>query len=190
LEIRLAIPADAAQIQAIYAPFVRDTVISFEAQPPSEEEFRKRITGTLMQLPWLVSEDGGAVTGYAYAGQHESREAYRWSVYASVYVHADHYRRGVGKALYASLFACLRLQAYYNAYAGITLPNPASVGFHEAMGFTPVGVYTSVGHKFGQWHDVGWWQLRLQALVPEPPKPKLLQDVVGTNAWKAALGQS
>ena len=158
MEIRLATPADAAQMLDIYAPFVRDTAVSFEVATPSEEAFSKRVTDTLKQMPWLVCEHGSAVIGYAYAGQHASREAYRWSVDVSVYVRIDHHRKGVGKALYSSLFACLRLQGYYNAYAGITLPNPASVGFHESMRFTPVGIYQSVGHKLGQWHDVGWWQ--------------------------------
>ena len=138
--IRLATARDAAPVAAIYAPNVTETVISFESEPPDEASMRRRIEATLGRYPWLVCERWGRVLGYAYAGAHGSRAAYRWSVDVSVYVHAEAHRTGVGRALYASLFAALRLQGFYNAYAGATLPNPASVGLHEAMGFRPVGV--------------------------------------------------
>ena len=99
------------------------------------------------------------MVGYAYAGRHRSREAYQWSVEVSVYVAENQHRRGVGRALYTSLVECLRLQGFFHAYAGITLPNPASVGLHESLGFQPVGVYKDVGYKLGQWHTVGWLEL-------------------------------
>ena len=160
--IRLATAGDAAPIADIYAPNVTDAVISFEAEPPDAGEMRRRIAGTLERYPWLVCERRGRVWGYAYAGAHGSRAAYRWSVDVSVYVHGEAHRAGVGRALYTSLFAALELQGFYNAYAGATLPNPASVGLHEAMGFRPVGVYRGTGYKMGAWHDVGWWHLPLR----------------------------
>lgn len=169
--IRLARGDDAAQIQAIYGPVVRDTTISFEHEPPSVDEMRQRISGTLPKLPWLVSERQGQVAGYAYASRHSARAAYDWSLNVSVYVHPDWHRRGVGRSLYDALFAILRLQGYYNAYAGIALPNVSSVGLHEAFGFRPIGVFHEVGFKHGAWHDVGWWHLALQskAAAPVPP---------------------
>jgi L-amino acid N-acyltransferase YncA len=94
---------------------------------------------------------------------------------------------GVGRALYTSLFECLRLQGYYNAYAGITLPNSASVGLHEALGFSPVGVYQKVGYKFGVWHDVGWWQMALHERVPDPALPVRLPEAMMLSEWNAAL---
>ena len=106
--------------------------------------------------------------GYAYASRHRDRAAYQWSIDVSVYVRADAHRRGIGRALYAALLRIVVAQGFYNAYAGITLPNPASVGLHESFGFRPVGMYRRVGHKLGAWHDVGWWALDLQ---PRPASP-------------------
>jgi phosphinothricin acetyltransferase len=127
---------------------------------------------TLRTLPWLVSERDGALVGYAYGSVHRTRAAYRWSVDVSVYVDRSVHRAGIGRALYAELLETLTRLGYYNAFAGITLPNAASVGLHEAMGFRPVGIYRNVGHKFGRWHDVGWWQLPLREPSPDPAEPE------------------
>jgi len=169
--IRLATEADAEGIVAIYAPIVRETAISFEVEAPDVNAMRRRITETLAHLPWLVCERRGEVLGYAYASTHRTRAAYQWSVDVSVYVHARIRRSGVGKALYTSLLRFLDLQGFYNVYAGITLPNPASVRLHESLEFQPVGVYRAVGYKLGAWHDVGWWHLALRphAVPPGPP---------------------
>jgi L-amino acid N-acyltransferase YncA len=185
--IRLATERDAEEIAAIYAPNVTDTIISFESEPPTADEMRLRIEGTLERYPWLVCEHRGRLLGYAYAGAHGSRAAYRWSVDVSVYVHEEAHRTGVGRALYTSLFAALDLQGFYNAYAGATLPNPASVGLHESVGFRPVGVYRGVGYKLGAWHDVGWWQLPLRERVADPDPPADLPSVLGSEGWEAAL---
>ena len=176
--LRVATPDDAAAIRDIYAPSVTDSVISFEEAAPSAEEMRARITATLASTPWLVCERAGDVIGYAYAGRHQARAAYQWSADASVYVSAAARRLGVGRRLYTALFALARLQGYRAMHAGITLPNAASVGLHEALGFTPVGVYPKVGYKHGAWHPVGWWQLEL-APRDGAPQPVL--------AWPALL---
>jgi phosphinothricin acetyltransferase len=170
--IRPASTDDASAIQSIYAPIVQDSVISFEFQPPGVDEMRERIVQTLQQLPWLVSLDGkGAVSGYVYAGKHSERAAYQWSVNVSAYVRADCRRTGLGQRLYAALFDELTALGYFQAFAGITLPNVASVALHESMGFVPLGVYRKVGYKHGAWHDVGWWQKALRAPAqPAPPR--------------------
>lgn len=185
--IRLASPQDAPGVREIYAPVVRETAISFELEPPSVEEMQKRMAEVVQRMPWLVCEHRGEVLGYAYASPHRARAAYQWSVDVSVYVHAQARRSGVGRGLYRSLVALLALQGYYHAYAGITLPNPASVGLHESLGFTPVGVYRAVGYKLGAWHDVGWWQLTIQALVTPPEPPVDLNTVRESAAWHTAL---
>jgi L-amino acid N-acyltransferase YncA len=169
--IRLATAADAAAVAAIYGPIVEDTSISFETAVPGAAEMAGRIESVLAYAPWLVWADGGEVQGYAYASRHNDRAAYLWSVNVSVYVHAAHRRRGLARSLYACLFELLRLQGFYTAHAGITLPNAPSVATHESLGFALVGVYRSVGFKRGAWHDVGWWQLPLRARegVPRPP---------------------
>jgi phosphinothricin acetyltransferase len=183
---RLARADDAAQVQAIYAPIVRDSAISFEADPPDEAEMRRRISATLTKLPWLVRERGGEVLGYAYARPHRDRTAYQWSVEVAVYV-ARHARgAGVGRGLYLPLLDLLASQGLVNAYAGITLPNPASVGLHEALGFTPVGVYRESGFKHGAWRDVGWWQRRLRELAV-PPAPPTALPAMPTQVVRAAL---
>jgi phosphinothricin acetyltransferase len=180
--IRLATPDDAGQVQTIYAPYCY-TPISFETGPPSIEEMRSRLVKVLGQYPWLVFEDGEDVLGYAYATGHRERAAYVWSVDTSLYVRQGQLRRGVGRALYSRLLALLPLQGFVNAYAGVTLPNPASVGLHAAMGFRPVGVYTRVGFKCGAWHDVAWYQRALQPSPEEPATPKALEEVRHTAEW-------
>jgi L-amino acid N-acyltransferase YncA len=185
--VRLATPEDAAAVQGIYAPIVRDTVISFEVQPPSVAEMQQRIVDTLARWPWLVCEHDGEVLGYAYAGKYRVRAAYQWSVDVSVYIHERARRRGIGRALYRALLGSLALQGFYNAQAGITLPNVGSVRLHESIGFRPIGVYRKIGYKLGAWHDVGWWQLVLQAHTAAPLPPRELPAVESSAAWEAAL---
>ncbi|MGI9408828.1 MAG: arsinothricin resistance N-acetyltransferase ArsN1 family B [Hyphomicrobiaceae bacterium] len=157
-EIRPATTSDAASIAAIYAPIVEHTAISFEEAPPAANEMAQRIAATLERFAYLVADEDGAVMGYAYAGAHRARPAYRWSVDVSVYVGDTARGKGVGKALYTDLLSRLEQAGYHAAFAGITLPNAASVALHESVGFIPVGVYREVGFKFDRWHDVGWWQ--------------------------------
>lgn len=187
-EIRLASEADAAAVAAVYAPYVRDTAVSFEAVPPTPDEMGRRMTSTLARWPWLVATEADAVVGYVYASAHHERAAYRWSVDVTAYLHATHHRRGIGRALYTALFTLIRAQGYRNAYAGITLPNAKSVGLHEAMGFEPVGVYRNVGFKFGAWHDVGYWSLELAAADGAPAEPLTMAELRGSAVWRAVLG--
>jgi phosphinothricin acetyltransferase len=187
--IRLARTADCASIAAIYAPVVANTATSFEATPPDATEIARRIESLRPRYPWLVYDDGASILGYAYASGHRDRAAYQWSVEVSAYVHPKAHRRGIGKALYSSLFSVLKLQGYRNAYAGITLPNPASEALHKAVGFEPVGVYRSIGYKLGKWHDVIWLVRRLNDLVLEPPLPQTLDRVEDAPEFAAALGQ-
>jgi L-amino acid N-acyltransferase YncA len=172
--IRLATLEDAAAICEIYAPFCENTPVSFEMEAPSVDEMRRRISKTLQSLPWIVFEHDNSILGYAYASPHRERAAYRWSVDVSAYVRDGHRRSGVGRALYTKLFEIVRSQGFYTALAGITLPNPGSVGLHEAMGFELIGVYRNIGYKCGNWHDVAWYQLPLRAYGPEPADPQAL----------------
>jgi L-amino acid N-acyltransferase YncA len=188
--------SDAEAVRDIYAPFVTDSATSFETEPPDTTAIQQRIRDLTGQYPWLVFEADGKVLGYAYASSYRARKAYQWCVEVSVYVHEKTRKCGVGRALYLSLFEVLRRQGYANAYGGITLPNPASVGLHESLGFTTIGVYSRVGYKFGQWHDVIWLQLRLlEANEPVPtPHPAAnflshrdVSDVFRQQAEKVAL---
>lgn len=186
--IRLAAPRDAGAIAAIYDPVVAETAISFEEEPPGAAVMARRISEGSAFAPWLVDADeSGRVQGYAYASKHRERAAYRWSVDVAVYVAADQRGHGVGRALYTSLFALLRLQGFYAAHAGITLPNAASVALHERMGFKPVGVYRAVGYKLGAWRDVGWWQLDLLEREAHPSPPQDVAQTMTDPAWTSAL---
>lgn len=186
MEIRLALPDDAAAIRDIYAPVVTDTAISFEVDVPSIEEMRSRILNLLPEHPWLVAAQGAGILGYAYARPFATRAAYRWSVETSVYVALDAQRRGVGRSLYRALFGILPLQGYRRAFAGIALPNPASVALHTGTGFTPVGTYRRVGWKMGAWHDVGWWSRVVVADGADPPDPPVPLDRI-TGAQLSAV---
>ena len=165
-KVRVATSADASDIQAIYAPVVLDTVISFELTPPTVEDMAERIGVTLPMYPYLVAELDGRVVGYAYASQHRAREAYRWSVDVTVYIDPALHRKGIGRALYQRLLPLLEKQGFHAAYAGIALPNAGSIGIHEALGFTHIGTYLEVGYKHGQWHSVGYWRKPLGTVTP------------------------
>ena len=186
--IRLAKADDGAAVARIYDPVVARTAISFELDPPGPAEMRRRIVGALAFAPWLVEERDGIVRGYAYASKHRERAAYQWSVDVAVYVDEEHRRSGIGTTLYEKLFRLLRLQGFYAAHAGVTLPNAASVGLHESLGFRRVGVYRAVGYKLGGWHDVGWWQLELRDRAGPPALPKSMAEMQGDPNWAAALG--
>ena len=185
--IRLAGKKDAAEIAAIYAPYVESEATSFEAEPPPAGEMSRRIAEISVAYPWLVCESDGVVAGYAYASRHRAREAYQWCVETSVYVHHDFHRSGVARGLYTSLFAILAAQGFVNAYAGITLPNARSVALHEALGFLPLAVYRGIGFKAGHWHDVGWWQLILHPHPASPEPPKSMAEVKRHPEWEALV---
>ena len=138
---------------------MQDTCVSFELEPPSREETARRIAEFSSSHAWLVAQmPSGAIAGYAYGSPHRAREAYRTSCDVAVYVGPAHVGRGVGRALYAALLPALSERGFHAAFAGIALPNAASIGLHEAMGFTRLGIYREVGWKLGAWRDVGWWQ--------------------------------
>jgi phosphinothricin acetyltransferase len=163
--IERATTEHAAAIAALYAPYVTDSAISFETVPPDAAVMSRRISDS---VSWLVSTRDGEVTGFASATNHRARAAYRWAVDCSVDLRPEEQGRGTSKLIYGRLFDELRALGYVQAFAGIALPNPASVGAHESMGFEPIGVYRQVGFKLGRWHDVGWWQL---TLTPPPEAP-------------------
>ncbi len=187
--IRLATERDAPAIAGIYAPYCSSSVISFEEAAPDPDEMARRIRSIGATRPWIVLEDAEVLVGYAYASPHHERAAYRWSVSTAIYVGGAHHRRGAGRALYTTLFALLRDLGYYTATAGITLPNAASVGLHEAFGFTRVGVYRDIGHKMGGWHDVAWYQTALQPVAPRPSDPRPIAGVYGSPQWHDAVAR-
>ena len=185
--LRVVREDDAEQIAAIYAPYATDTAVSFANRAPTADEYRERIRTTTARLLWVVCERDGIVAGYAYASPHRASPAYRWSVETSIYVHLEHHRTGVGRALYTALLEALRLLGYHRAYAGITEPNAASVGLHESVGFESIGTFNEVGYKLGAWRNAIWLAYRLGNDDFPPTEPRLFPDLLGTPEWDAAL---
>ena len=170
--LRRATADDGPACAAIYAPYVTDTAITFETDPPSAEEMSRRITTALRSHDWVVLEDAGRVVGYAYGGPFKARAAYRWSCEVSVYLELGRRRSGGGRALYGELFARLAERGFRTVVAGMALPNDASVGLHRALGFEPVGTYRRIGWKHGRWHDVAWAQLTIADGDDPPTEPR------------------
>jgi L-amino acid N-acyltransferase YncA len=185
--IRTVRDSDAEGIVAIYAPYCESSHVSFEIVSPTIEQMRDRIAHITAHYPWLVGEIDGQLAGYVYASRHRERAAYRWAVDVAVYVAANQQRRGWAHTLYSTLFSILREQGYFKAFAGISLPNLASVGLHERMGFRPVGRFPGVGYKLGKWLDVGWWQLDLRPERDHPPEPRAFNSIRGSAAVQTAL---
>lgn len=170
--VRDATPEDAAGMLEIYGPVVRETSISFELEPPAAEAFAARVAAALERHAWVVAAGrDGRVLGYAYAGPWRSRPAYRWSVEVAIYVRDGARGKGLGRSLYRALFERLRSRGYVTAVAGITLPNPGSVAFHEACGFRSAGVVPRAGYKHARWSDVGFWHARLSEPEDPPREP-------------------
>ncbi len=171
--LRPATEADAAEMLALYAPYVLQTTVSSEYDAPSLEEFKRRIRTYTAKTPWLACLVDGQIVGYGYAAPHRARASYQWSVETSIYVMEGWHRHGIAGAIYAALFELLAMQGYYNIYVGITSPNERSMKFHKAMGFIISGAYQESMYKFGQWRDVLWMgkSLRPHDSEPQPTVP-------------------
>jgi len=160
--IRPATASDASAIARIYNYYIQNTVITFEEQIVSADEIAGRIEAvTSVSLPWLVAEDAGQITGYAYATKWRPRSAYRFSVELTVYLDPECVGKGLGSQLYTALFALLKDKGVHSVIGGVAQPNPASTALHEKFGMTKVAHFTEVGFKFGKWVDVGYWQATL-----------------------------
>jgi L-amino acid N-acyltransferase YncA len=168
--IRDACESDARACAEIYAPYVIDTAISFESEPPQSAVMARRIADAVRTHAWLVLEEQGGVIGYAYGGPFRSRPAYDWSCEVSVYLQRGRRRTGGGRALYEALLARLAERGFRTAVAGMTLPNDASVGLHRAMGFEEIGTFRRVGWKHGRWHDVAFMQRGIGTEAGAPPE--------------------
>jgi phosphinothricin acetyltransferase len=156
--IRTARAEDAADIQAIYAPFVQETSVSFETVPPSVETMAARISSNLARHGYFVAQSDAGILGFAYASPYRPRPAYDRTAEVSVYLAPQAQGRGLAQALYRALFAHLAARGFHTAVAIVTLPNPQSAQLHERCGFAHVGSLQDVGCKFGQWHGTAIYQ--------------------------------
>ncbi len=172
MQVRRATSGDAEFIAETYRPFVEDGWASFEQDVPSPDEMAARIDSAGEFYPWLIAMENERPLAYAYASPHRTRAAYVSSVDTTIYCAADTRRKGVGKQLYGALCDILTRQGYVMAFAGIALPNPASLALHKSVGFELVGTYPNVGYKHGAWRDTQWWARPL-AEPANPPGPIL-----------------
>lgn len=160
---------DAAALSTIYAPYVRETTVTFEYDPPSAEEFAVRIRKISAKYPYFVCLEGDTPIGYAYANHFRARAAYDWDVETSIYVDINHRHTGAGRLLYEALETALREQGIVTLYACVTSPNPDSIAFHTARGFKQLAVFPRAGFKHGRWHDVTWMVKQINEYTT-PPK--------------------
>lgn len=165
LGIRLATLADAQAILDIYAPYVRDTTLTFMSTVPTIEEFEARVAQIQSHYPYLVATSNDQVVGFAYANEVRPHDAYRWNAELSIYLDERYHRRGIATALYTALLQILRTQGFVNLYAVITVPNEASIALHRHFGFTETGMFKDTGFKFGEWRDVIWMHHRIEGAL-------------------------
>ena len=160
--IRFADPArDAAGILAVYAPYIRETAVTFETEVPAPDAFTARVAGICADFPYLVLEVDGELAGYAYAHRQAERAAYAWNAELSIYLAGKWRGKGLGAPLYRLLERLLAMQGYVNLYGVITASNRGSIALHEKLGYRQIGLHEKTGWKFGQWHDVAWLYKRV-----------------------------
>ncbi len=186
-EIRLITEKDTSAVLEIYRPYVLNSVISFEYEVPSYQEYQERIHNVIAEYPWLVCLYDDEIIGFAYAGKHRYRTAYQWSPECTVYLAPKVHRQGIARILYEALFSILRLQGYFNVFAGVALPNEKSIGFHKALGFEEIGIFKKVGYKHGNWHDTQWFQLQLSAYIDQPHTPYRIDEIAVSETFLTIL---
>lgn len=186
-EIRLIKMTDTRDTLEIYKPYVQNTIVSFEYDVPTMEDFTDRIKTATEEFPWLVCLQDEKIIGYAYAHKHRFRSAYQWSPESTIYLKEGFHGRGLGKILYETLFSILKGQGYFNVFAGVGLPNEKSVNFHRASGFTDIGVFKKIGYKHGNWHDTHWFQLTLSGHITDPPQPKTIREIKESRELEAII---
>ena len=157
--LRHAVRSDAEALSRIYNHYVRETIVTFEEDPVTAPEMTQRLDDArALDLPWLVGEQGGMITGFAYAGRWRARSAYRASAETSIYLDPGQVGHGHGRRLYEAMLTKLEEKGMHAAIGGIALPNEASIALHEKLGFEKVAHFREVGYKFNRWIDVGYWQ--------------------------------
>lgn len=177
MTFRFATPEDAPAILEVYAPYIRNTVITFEYEVPSVEAFTERVKGITEKYPYLVCEENGVLLGYAYAGEYRSRTAFQWDVELSIYLRPEAQGKGVSKAFYDRLLPMVEKLGYRNIYSSIVTPNPASIGLQEKYGFETLCVFEKCGYKLGQWCDLLWMHKKIGDWSKDPVPPTSISEV-------------
>lgn len=186
--IRPARAADASAIAAIYEHYARETAVTFANHAPEERHYIEAIT--LGDYPFLVDEENGRITGFAYAAAFRPHDAYRWDVELTLYLLPGHTGRGVGTALMKALLRLLRRQRFLTAYSCITANNAVSLRLHDRLGFEMLGTFPDTGYKLGQWHSVVWMAFSLGEKGNPPPEPVPFRDLPAAEVAGLIGGES
>jgi phosphinothricin acetyltransferase len=160
LAVRPAAEHDLEPLNDMYNQYVKDTHFTFDLEPITIEARREWFTyyRRAGRHRLLVAVSADTVVGYACSSQWRTKPAYETSIETSVYLAPDAVGHGAGTKLYQELFKSLEDEDVHRAYAGIALPNPASVALHERFGFKRVAHFTEQGRKFGRYWDVAWFE--------------------------------
>jgi L-amino acid N-acyltransferase YncA len=189
-KIRLISAEDTEGALDIYRYYVDHTVVSFEYEAPTAEEYLQRINTNTEKYPWLVCLHENKIIGYAYGSTHRYRTAYQWSPESTIYVAPGFHTRGIGRILYETLFSILKLQGYYNVFAGVALPNEKSIGLHRALGFEEIGIFKNIGYKHGNWHHTLWLQLTLNEHKADPAQPKKMKEIIPGEEFSTIINSA
>jgi len=178
---------DAASCLKVYEPYVLYTPITFDYKVPELNEFQSKILETIYEYPWLVSLKNDQIEGYAYASRHRYKTAYQWSAESTIYLTESLQGRGIGSLLYETLLSILKIQGFFNVYAGVTVPNKKSELLHSNLGFEEIGIFKNIGFKSGAWHDVKWFQKTLQEYLLNPALPLKLEELKHSSEFHTIL---
>ena len=190
MTIRLVTEKDAAEILEVYTPYVTETAITFDYEPPTVEEFEEKIRDYSQNYPWLVIEENNRIIGYAYGSKHRTKQAYQWSPESTIYLSKQVQGKKIGRILYQTLFDLLRIQGFVNVYAGVTIPNEKSEAIHLSLGFEETGDFKKMGYKMGKWHDVRWYVLYLAEHISNPPSPLLMAELYGNKLFNSIMKEA
>jgi phosphinothricin acetyltransferase len=188
--IRLIRDTDYAGALAVYTPYVLETVITFEYEVPSLDEFTKRLSIIARHYPVLVCEVDGAIVAYCYGSTHRVKTAYQWSVESTIYVAEAYHHKGIAAIMYTCLFDILRLQGFINVYAGVSVPKGQSDRFHHKYGFKELCTFEKIGYKHGLWHDLKWFEYILSERIDNPPAPIPISKIQDSEAVRRILGKA
>lgn len=184
---QISVETDAEACLKVYEPYVLYTPITFDYQVPEVKEFRSKIQDTIIEYPWLVCLKNNQIEGYAYASRHRYKTAYQWSVESTIYLTEQLQGKGIGSILYKTLLALLKIQGFYNVYAGVTVPNKKSELLHSKLGFEELGIFKNIGFKTGAWHDVKWFYKILHEYKINPVLPLKMQDLINSEVYQSLI---
>ena len=175
--IRLATPKDGQAVAEIYAHWVSQTTYSYEYEPPTPAEMRKRIKNISKKHAFLICEERGEIIGYAYNSDPFERKAFSWCAEISVYLKSGYEGTGLGRQLVCACEKLLRRQGFLKIYSLISSENRSSLRFHEKLGYRYLAEFQNAGFKHGRWVNLFWYEKDLDSFQENPSEPLSIHDL-------------